>query len=308
MNVKQRQTYRIHNDGRHKFFFKPEQVVFPESDELSHQLTFVPDDPATVMEGDHIVVRKKQSVRLHVDLIVLKNGFFELVAPFALRFASGPLLLSLGVATVLPSIFGVNPLELESTAVEMRSMAEEEEEKSTATSTCMIPRVLIQMRHYLEEQGGLDVEGIFRIAANETEMPTVRAALNSGTFVSCNDINCISTLIKVFFRQLPRPLLADIPTETILNVKKEADSRAAVQQMSTSAKDLLMWVVDLMCSVVAHGTTNKMTAQSCAIVMGPNLFAAENVSGNPMQALMISQKAVLLLQHLILKKCALTLT
>jgi hypothetical protein len=33
--------------------------------------------------------------------------------------------------------------------------------------------------------------------------------------------------------------------------------------------------------------------------MGPNLFAATNITGNPMQALMMSQKAVLLLKHLI---------
>jgi hypothetical protein len=293
LNATRRQTLVIHNDGKHKFFFKPEEILFPGSDELAHALSFVPEDPAMLAEGNHIVVRKKQSVRLHVDLTVLKNGSFDLVAPFALRFASGPLLLATGMATVLPSVFGVDPMELELVHV-CRGNAT----KGTAT-TSLVPRVLVLMKTYLYDQGGLDVEGIFRIAADEREMPQVRTALNRGEFVSCTDINCISTLIKVFFRHLPQPLLTEIPTEILLNVVKEKDSHAAMNHMSKTTKDLLMWIVELMCDVVAHSSANKMSPHSCAIVMGPNLFAATNITGNPMQALMMSQKAVLLLKHLI---------
>jgi hypothetical protein len=290
MNAKKQNTLIIHNDGKHKFFFKPEEVVFPGSNELSHKLIFRPKDASALMDGGHIVVRKRHTLHLHVELIVLRSGPFDLVAPFALRFASGPLMLALGKASVLPSVFGVNPSELECT------------QDLIGGSSLTIPSVLIQMRAYLYEHGGLDVEGIFRIAADESEMPMVRNCLNRGTFDVCNDINCIATLIKVFFRQLPRPLLADIPTEIILNIISVKDSCAAAEMLEPTSKQLLDWVVDLMCDVVARGSTNKMSAQSCAIVMGPNLFVADNVGDNPMQALMISQKAVTLLQHLITER------
>ena len=289
MNTKKRQTLVIYNDGKHKFFFKPEEVVFPGTNELSHKLTFIPEDPSILMEGDHIVVRKKQSAKLHIELTVLQSGPIDLVAPFALRFASGPLLFALGKTCVLSSFFGVNPAELECI------------EDTIGSTTRLIPSVLVQMRYYLYQNDGLDIEGIFRIAADENEMPTVRNCLNRGTFVSCNDINCISTLIKVFFRQLPRPLLADIPTEQLLNITNELDSQAALEQLNSTSKVLLEWIVDLMCDVVQHRKKNKMSSQSCSIVMGPNLFS--NRSDNPMQALMMSQKAVTLLKHLIDQKC-----
>jgi hypothetical protein len=298
INTKSRRTLVIYNDGKHKFFFKPEIVLLPGSDQLSHTLKFIPEDPSTLMEGDHIVVRKKHSLRLHVDLTALKSRTDELVAPFALRFASGPILLSSCRAFVLPSVFGVDPSELKCKEVQVGN----KNNNNSSTNIMMIPQVLIQMKNYLYDQGGLEVEGIFRIAADENEMPMVRAALNRGSFESCNNIHCISTLIKVFFRELPKPLLGDIPTETLLNIVETADSCAAVNQMSSRSKDLLMWIVDLMCDVVAHGSTNKMSPKSCAIVMGPNLFVANTIGSNPMQALMISQKAVLLLQHLISKR------
>jgi hypothetical protein len=256
INTKSRRTLVIYNDGKHKFFFKPEIVLLPGSDQLSHTLKFIPEDPSTLMEGDHIVVRKK------------------------------------------PSVFGVDPSELKCKEVQVGN----KNNNNSSTNIMMIPQVLIQMKNYLYDQGGLEVEGIFRIAADENEMPMVRAALNRGSFESCNNIHCISTLIKVFFRELPKPLLGDIPTETLLNIVETADSCAAVNQMSSRSKDLLMWIVDLMCDVVAHGSTNKMSPKSCAIVMGPNLFVANTIGSNPMQALMISQKAVLLLQHLISKR------
>ena len=43
---------------------------------------------------------------------------------------------------------------------------------------------------------------------------------------------------------------------------------------------------------------NKMNPQNCAIVMGPNLLRPQT-SANPMEALMVSQKAVLFLDHLV---------
>ena len=290
MNEKKRQAFIIYNDGKHKFFFKPEEVVLPGADSRTHKLTFTPEDPSMLAEGDHIVVRKKSSTKVFIDIKILQRGPFKLVAPFALRFASGPLLLCLGTSCVQASVFAIDPMELECVS-------------DCLNETCIrreIPLVLVQMQTYLYDSGGLDVEGIFRIAANEIEMPKVRAALNCGNFESCEDINCIATLIKVFFRQLPKPLLSDIPTDLFLNIQTLADSQEAVALLQPSFQTLLEWVVDLLCDVVGHGSTNKMSAQSCAIVMGPNLFVAEIWEGNPMQALMISQKAVMLLQHLIL--------
>jgi hypothetical protein len=44
----------------------------------------------------------------------------------------------------------------------------------------------------------------------------VKSQINQGKFTSCKDVNCISNLLKVWFRELPQPLLAEIKPESII--------------------------------------------------------------------------------------------
>ena len=44
-------------------------------------------------------------------------------------------------------------------------------------------------------------------------------------FESCKDINCISTLIKVWFRKLPKQLFGSIDPELVLKCKRTLPGR-----------------------------------------------------------------------------------
>ena len=313
-----RATMTVHNDGKHKFFFRAEPVTFPGPDIVAyapHTLRFVPQDRSSLVEGDHVMVRKRQCAMLHLELTPQKSNV-DMLAPFVLRFASGPVLLAVCRARVRRSVFGVgvDALDMIEEGGEGGKDGEggERGEEGEADGRQRhhprgrrrrVPRIIVELRRSLVKRGGLSVEGIFRIAADEAEMPEVRAALNAGDFGilgTLRDINCVSTLIKVFFRELPEPVLSGLSRESLVALSCREESLGALEQLPRQSQDLLEWVVELMCDVVDHANDNKMSAKSCAIVMGPNLYhVASNVAANPMQALIQSQKAVQFLQHLI---------
>jgi hypothetical protein len=107
----------------------------------------------------------------------------------------------------------------------------------------------------------------------------VRAELNEGTFAGAASPcapHAAATAIKIFFRELPQPLLSAIPTETLLQCASEAECGAAVEKyLSPHAYVLLQWLVDLARKVAAHEAENKMNAKALAICLGPNLFIAD---------------------------------
>ena len=65
-----------------------------------------------------------------------------------------------------------------------------------------IPAVLVMMRKYLVKHGGMDVVGIFRLAPEKDECDRVKKEINSGCFEGCKDVNVMSNLIKVWFREM----------------------------------------------------------------------------------------------------------
>ncbi|GJN16623.1 hypothetical protein PR202_gb03628 [Eleusine coracana subsp. coracana] len=62
-----------------------------------------------------------------------------------------------------------------------------------------IPTILLQMQRRLYDNGGLAVEGIFRIAADGTQENQLREHLNAGVVPANVDVHCLAGLIKVVF-------------------------------------------------------------------------------------------------------------
>ena len=68
-----------------------------------------------------------------------------------------------------------------------------------------IPKVLAMLEEHLINMGGLDQEGIFRLAPDEYEGATVKKEINKGTFKGCKDVNCVANLVKVHFIMIRKP-------------------------------------------------------------------------------------------------------
>lgn len=163
-----------------------------------------------------------------------------------------------------------------------------------------IPAVLEMMKQYLIENGGLEIEGIFRLAPDKDECQEVKQQINSGSFLDCEDLNILANLIKVWFRELPTGLFNSFTEKQILRVNATAcmeDIIDVVESAEEPHRSLTYWLLDLMIQVVENEKVNKMSAKNMAIVLSPNLYSIE--SANPMAALTMSQTVATFTQQLL---------
>jgi len=183
-------------------------------------------------------------------------------------------------------VFGVDPASLE--------VGEDEE------NGYRVPSILILMKKSLVDNGGLLQEGIFRLAGEQTEIRRIKEIMNKKEFVASNDINTVASLIKIWFRELPTPILNALPTESIFYSSDMNECVTAFGTLPEPQKTLLDWLLHLLIVVSANSEVNKMTAQNLAIVVAPNLYDVS--TSNPMEGLVMSQKCVQFLHNVLLWK------
>lgn len=135
-----------------------------------------------------------------------------------------------------------------------------------------IPKVLITMKDYFLKHDGLETEGVFRIAPDGEESDYVKDLLNKGKFEKCDDIHCMSHLIKVFFREIPLSVIVGIQPETIIECKTPETAGQILLTLTEPQLSSFLWLLDLMIMVSDQGKVNKMSDQALAIVIAPNIF------------------------------------
>lgn len=55
------------------------------------------------------------------------------------------------------------------------------------------------MKKFIIESNGVNLEGIFRLAGEQTEIQRLKSLMNKKQLFETKDINAIASLIKVFF-------------------------------------------------------------------------------------------------------------
>ena len=112
------------------------------------------------------------------------------------------------------------------------------------------------------------------------------------------DVNDLATLIKIWYRELPQPLLNALPEARIVDSADVGACVAALDALEPVSRALLDWLLDLLLRVAANRAVTKMTAQNLAIVIAPNLYEA--TTPDPVQGLVMSQKAVQFVHNILL--------
>jgi len=183
-------------------------------------------------------------------------------------------------------VFGVSPSILEFSADE---------------NDLEVPSVLVKMKDYLVDNNALQAEGIFRIAGNAIDIQLIKDKMNkTGDFDmydDTNEIHAIANLIKIWFRELPEPILNELSPEVIHNSSDMEACITAYGQLGSLERTLLSWLVTLLADVSLDREYNKMSPQNIAIVVAPNLYNPPSL--DPMEGLVLSQKATTFLQNLI---------
>ncbi|XP_060218336.1 rho GTPase-activating protein 3-like [Lycium barbarum] len=161
-----------------------------------------------------------------------------------------------------------------------------------------VPTILLKLQNRLYTEGGLQVEGIFRINADNSQGETVRNQLNSRGIVPYGvDVHCLAGLIKAWFRELPTGVLDSLTPEQVMHCNTEEECTQLVNLLPPTEAALLDWAINLMADVVHNEHYNKMNARNIAMVFAPNMTQM----ADPLTALIHAVQIMNLLKTLVMK-------
>eukprot|EP00164_Ancoracysta_twista_P005655 GFYU01007757.1.p1 GENE.GFYU01007757.1~~GFYU01007757.1.p1 ORF type:complete len:451 (+),score=95.85 GFYU01007757.1:199-1551(+) len=273
--------FEITNLGRHKIKFDITGLDKDSPLYNKFKLTFQPHE-GVLAKGQSQVIEVSCSIKGFVDVMGLINiNIMSATAKNQAQTYRHHSFVALDVHTEA-SLFGVPPSTL----------------PQVTYGNGTIPQILEVLRENLYKMNGLNSEGIFRLAPDEQECHQVKDLLNKGKFVECKDVNCLANLIKVWFREMPSPLLNAIDWNGAVD-DNESDEAAwgLMTSLPEASRLLLTWLMDLMVDVVKHEEKSRMGPKQICIVLAPNLFQVSH--SDPMQSLMISQRVVIFIQKLL---------
>ncbi|OQR88085.1 hypothetical protein ACHHYP_07570 [Achlya hypogyna] len=157
-----------------------------------------------------------------------------------------------------------------------------------------IPAVLVMLKHQFLLHQGHTVPYIFRESPGKMERDRAIAAVNNGTFRGDEvDVRIIADLIKVWFRELPTPLLHCVTMETMDKFMRSNSTH--VPGLGSVEHAILLWLADLLLRVASLETVNHMGVEQLAIILAPNLIRID--TPNPTVAVAASKASVDFLRH-----------
>ncbi|XP_060569003.1 N-chimaerin-like [Ruditapes philippinarum] len=159
------------------------------------------------------------------------------------------------------------------------------------------------------ESRGLDAEGLYRVAGLHDEVEEIRMAFDKDgecTIISTakyEDINTITSVLKLYFRLLPIPLITfDAYRRIIEGMNREELKdkilyvREGLAKLPPAHYQTLKYLINHLVRVTEQKSKNMMTSENLAIVFAPTLMRSPD--SDPMLSLMsvgAEQKSVELL-------------
>jgi len=140
-----------------------------------------------------------------------------------------------------------------------------------------IPAVVEQTITYLETRGVTE-EGILRLAGNNTEIKQLRDQFDKGPYpdlTQCKDPNNIAGLLKLYLRELPKPiLLMTRGLKQCLGASEEEAIPVLIEELNNIPEvnyETLKRLFGFLSTVAAHAEQNRMGSSNLAIVFQPTL-------------------------------------
>lgn len=134
------------------------------------------------------------------------------------------------------------------------------------------------------ERRGMDEVGIYRVSGTSSEISMLRAAFNSNLREAVKklrsaEVNAVSGVLKLYFRELPKPL---IPTELFesltrsLDIQDQNSRLVSMLSLLQSCPDVnrhtFLYLLHHLQRVSERQHINKMSLQNLATVFGPSLL------------------------------------
>ncbi|XP_074989727.1 rho GTPase-activating protein 9 isoform X3 [Calonectris borealis] len=167
-----------------------------------------------------------------------------------------------------------------------------------------VPR-FVQLCVEAVEERGLDVDGIYRVNGNLSVIQKLRFAVDreravtsDGRYVfpeqlcqeerlsladpEWSDIHVVTGALKLFFRELPEPLVPYGLFDPFIEAIKLPDPQEQVERLAELVQSLppanyatLRYLLAHLCRVMERVDVNRMTCQNIGIVFGPTLLRPE---------------------------------
>ncbi|GAM18680.1 hypothetical protein SAMD00019534_018550 [Acytostelium subglobosum LB1] len=151
---------------------------------------------------------------------------------------------------------------------------------------CLVNHVTANIR----ANGGLALEGIFRVPGSNPDIIQLKKMYNEGKITSRNelsdlfsDLHTQASLLKLFIRELPDSLLTFSLYESFVQSHKSKDRlgrvssiRVLLNQLPLAHYSLLKHLTCLLRDIANQSMINKMTASNLAIVFGPTVMRPQH--------------------------------
>ncbi|KAK3524036.1 hypothetical protein QTP70_017549 [Hemibagrus guttatus] len=147
----------------------------------------------------------------------------------------------------------------------------------------MAPLVVEQCVDFIREQGLMEV-GLFRQPGQATLVKELQEAFDAGekpSFDSSTDVHTVASLLKLYLRELPEPLVPFSRYQEFLICGKKLSSdreqgllelRNLLHELPVANFKLLKYICQFLNEVQSFSSTNKMSIQNLATVFGPNIL------------------------------------
>ncbi|CAH1765344.1 14943_t:CDS:10, partial [Entrophospora sp. SA101] len=136
------------------------------------------------------------------------------------------------------------------------------------------------------EKYGLESLGIYRLSGVTSQVQSLKSlfdkdaeSVDLDSEENLKDINNVSSLLKLWFRELPDPLFPRTMYQDFINAAKINDEKQRVLKLHQTINNLpdanyisLNYLMEHLDKLVANQEYNKMSVKNLAIVFGPTLF------------------------------------
>jgi RhoGAP domain/N-terminal or F0 domain of Talin-head FERM len=167
-----------------------------------------------------------------------------------------------------------------------------------------VPMPLVLLVNALVKADGLALDGIFRRPGLDATIKQIRQQLDAGKFAASNakrqhDPYSLAASIKRWLGALPTRVLANIDRDLIDSGMEDADIALTIieQIKDPLAKEIFLFVIELMADVARLAAKNRMDSKNLAIVVAPVLVAPPG--DDPMSDLVRVQNSVETIRNII---------
>ena len=147
-----------------------------------------------------------------------------------------------------------------------------------------VPLLVSTCVEYLKKDA-MKVKGIFRISGQHSLIMCLKLTLEDGdieSLLSCDDPHSIAGLLRLFFRELPEPVIPTTCSQQLVTALEAPDGtkqivevRACIEELPLPNLVTLAYLLEFLNEVASFADCNQMGVSNIALVFAPSLVRAD---------------------------------